>query len=163
MKKVFAFLLLCLLLLCSASTGYCRGTLSEQDGFETYIGKSRSEVRIIARGYETLQNGQSLLVDMAEEGKVALIVDFNEDDVADMISAAMVSDFMENDLGGDLYKMFSFGIFLLGIDSEDMIDIEEKVAEDGSPYLYGLFKGQISCAGGATGTLYAVSCTKGSL
>ena len=159
MKKLVLFLCLCLLLLCSASVVFGRGTLSDLDGFETYFGKSKSVVRVIAPNYSETSDGKSYFVDYVDNGNngyVALVVDFNENDVASFINVVIDSDTVKNELGGDLYRVFSFGIYLLGIDSADLIDIEED--EDGS-HVYGRFKGAIACGCYEADSFYNVLCT----
>ena len=138
MKKLVLFLLCCLLLLCSASVGYCSGTLEERDGFETYIGKSKSVVRVIAPYYLEDPSGNSYCVDYYEldnNGYIVLTVDFDE----------------------DIYKMFSHGISLLGVDAADLQTIDE---EDDN-HLYGGFEGHVYCACFNYEKYFVVGCTNG--
>ena len=156
MKKLVLFLLLSLLLLCSASVGYCSGTLTEQDGFETYMGKSKSIVRIISPYYQETADGKTYLVDSlttGNDGFLGLVVNFDENDVVNCVNIQMDPDTVKRDYDGDIYKVFSFSIFALGLDSADILGIKED--EDG---LWALLKGSIGCVCTHTENFYYVSC-----
>ena len=156
MKKLVLFLCLCLLLLCSASVGYCSGKLSDLDGFETYMGKSKSVVRVIAPNYQETSDGKTYLVDSLETGSngfLGLVVNFDENDVVNCVNIQMDPDTVERDYDGDIYKVFSFSIFALGLDSADILGVKED--EDG---LWALFEEGIGCACTHTENFYYVSC-----
>ena len=160
MKKLVLFLLCCLLLLCSASVGYCSGTLEERDGFETYIGKSKSVVRVIAPYYLEDPSGNSYCVDYYEldnNGYIVLTVDFDENDTAKFVSVVINSPTVQTDFDEDIYKMFSHGISLLGVDAADLQTIDE---EDDNR-LYGGFEGHVYCACFNYEKYFVVGCTNG--
>ena len=156
MKKLVLFLLCCLLLLCSASVGYCSGTLTEQDGFETYMGKSKSIVRIISPYYQETADGKTYLVDSlttGNDGFIGLVVNFDENDVVNCVNFQIDTDTVKRDYDGDIYKVFSFGIFALGIDAANIIAINED--ENG---MGARFEGDIGCACFKLENFYYVSC-----
>ena len=163
MKKLVLFLCLCLLLLCSASVVCGRGQLFDQDAFETYIGKSKSVVRVISPDYQESSDGKSFLVSSMSRGKtgwMGLVVDFDENDVVKVVNVQIDSRTAKSDYDGDLYKVFSFGISQLGIDVANLVDIEE-LEDDGVSYLRGLIRGPIICICLNYESLYTVSCTNG--
>ena len=163
MKKLVLFLCLCLLLLCSASVVFGRGQLFDQDAFETYIGKSKSVVRVISPDYQESADGKSFLVSSMSRGKTGwmnLVVDFNENDVVEYVNLQIDPETVKNDYDGDLYKVFSFGISQMGIDVADLVNIEE-YGENEVDVLRGLFRGPIVCVCVNAETVYGVSCAIG--
>ena len=163
MKKLVLFLCLCLLLLCSASVVFGRGQLFDQDAFETYIGKSKSVVRVIAPNYQESPDGKSFLVSSMTDGKngwLGLVVDFDENDVVETVNLQIDPETVKSEYDGDLYKLFSAGISLMGIDSADLVNIEE-YGENEVDVLRGLFRGPIVCVCVNAETVYGVSCAIG--
>ena len=158
MKKLVLFLLCCLLLLCSASVGYCSGKLSDLDGFETYMGKSKSVVQIISPNYvEEPGGGKSYCVDyvsFSNGGYAALYVNFDEKDVVYSVSVVMDPDTVELTFDGNIAEFYSYSIALLGLDPADLLDAE--VQDDAR--VYGYFKGSILCGASNTGEIYLTVC-----
>ena len=148
MKKSYLLLWVILLFLSCTMPALCKGGLSDLDAFETYIGKSRSVIRIIKPEVMLWDaNDDSVyIVDALERdnGYLLLGVGFNERDIADTVFLNVIGC---NDLlsHNDWVEILHFSLPIIGIDPETIIDAETLKMQDGRDQLLAYFPNQITC------------------
>ena len=157
MKKFICLLLTCFLLLCTASAGYCSGTLDEQDAFDTYIGKSKSVVRVIAPNYKEVKGTDFFIVDRVEyvnDGYAALFVDFEDTNTVQAVGLMMDPNTAELAFDGDIFKFFSYSLSAFGLDAANLTEVH-RLDEN---YVYGIFVSNILCTCRVVDIAYTTDC-----
>ena len=78
-KRILAIFVFVLVLF-QTSVAYCKGTIMECDGYDTYIGMSKSEVQKLAKSFEKTNDDSVYKVDFLSKGDlfVQLNVAFNK-------------------------------------------------------------------------------------
>ena len=156
-KKLIGFLLLCLLLLCCASTGYCRGKIEDGDAYETYYGKSKSIVRVIAPNYEETNDGKTIFVDTLEtenDGFISLYVDLNGKDIVNSVSIILDPNTMKTYFDGDMFKLLSYSLSVFGLDPAHLTEVKDM----GEGNISGTFEDSTVCMAMNGNIAYVVNC-----
>lgn len=94
------------------------------------------------------------MIENDDKGYIALIVSFDDKDLVETVSVLIDTNTMRKDFDEDMYKVYSFGIYLLGLDAADLINIKEN--DDGS--LFGVLGNSIYCGSDFAGDFYLSSC-----
>ena len=148
MKKPCLLIGAFLLFFCCTMPALCKGGLSDLDAFETFIGKSKSVIRIIKPDAMLWDaNDDSIyIVDVLERdnGYLLLGVGFNDRDIADtgFLNVIGCSDLLSHD---DWAEILRFSLPLIGIDPVTIIDAETVKMQDGREQLLAYFPNQITC------------------
>lgn len=158
MKKLIGFLLLCFLLLCSASAGYCSGKIEDGDAYETYYGKSKSIVRVIAPDRHETSDGELFTVDSIEtenNGYISLIVDFKETDTVQVVFLLIDTNTAKTYFDGDLIKLFAYNLSVMGLDPANLTEVHEM---DEGTLVWGLIDDSIFCVSKKEDLAYMSNC-----
>ena len=100
-----------------------RGELGDMDAYQTYFGKTRSEVRRISPEFEEIDDDFCVIDSIDEDGElIALAVIFDDYDLVESVVVLVSPGAMRLlDLDTDIQNAAVFGIFNLGFDTEDLI------------------------------------------
>lgn len=127
MNRKVLLLVVFIILLCSVSTVFSKGTLVDHDAFETYWGKSKDQVKLIAPYVEEMENGLFCVDGSIIGGSIIVLsVNFNENDIVNAVGVIFENnalDYMKYD--NNFYGALRLGATLLGIDINSMEIIGE--------------------------------------
>lgn len=145
MKKAVFLMLAVLISLCTFSLAFCKGEITDLDAFETYIGKTREEIRLIQPNTFTIDDDEDVYyVDGStcnDDGIMLMAVQFDEKTGKANSVSLLVTGCSDLELEGNPTQALVLGFYVLGLDPQDIEDLEEK---DGS--LYATLKNDVVCS-----------------
>ena len=126
MNRKALLLMIFIIFLCSVSTVFSKGTLLDFDAYETYFGKSKNQVKLIAPTMEEY-NGDFYLDAITVAGNnVYLAVTFDENDIVKVVGTLFDSSLLDTaDTNNKYTYALLTGTTFIGIDINNLEILNE--------------------------------------